>query len=106
LNHERFGAVQALSSRGWMHQGTMWKISSAAVPASVNKLAKKVCVCQACAAAELNPICVPQCELLAAVANWVKAQLERASSATAASPTQHETCPEVVCVAGWRDSRA
>ena len=41
------------------------------------KLALKLYVWQACTAAELDPICLPQYELSAAVAGCISEQLER-----------------------------
>ena len=57
--HELLSAVQALSSRGWMHKGTTWKVKLCCQASrTTRKLAQKPCVCQACTAAELDPICL------------------------------------------------
>ena len=88
----------AVAGCGWMHQGKKGRSSSAAVPASVNKkLAQKLCVCQPCAAAELDPICLPQCKLSAIIimAEFINAPPGKSSSAVILTSKQ-ETYPEGV----------
>ncbi len=70
------------------------------------KLAQKLFVYQACAGAELNPICLLQCKLSAAVAECIIAWVGRTRSAIAPPSTKQETCPDVVCMSGFCRSRA
>ncbi len=74
--------------------------SAAAAQAKNKKNAQDLCVCQAYAAAELDTICLPQCKLSAAVADYINAWTGRTSFAISPAPTNMNPAQKVcVCQA-------